>query len=106
MLKLLEFRELKQTIIQDPGATFYLVSRGGLNYLNSDKIRKCPVLAPSDKLARKFRSGDIKESEFKNRYSQELQSPVVRELLRLIRSEALENDVYLVCKGDHLLDII
>jgi hypothetical protein len=106
MLKQLNLKNLKQTIIQDPGATFYLVSRGGLNYLNSDKIRKCPVLAPSDKLARKFRSGDIKEREFKNRYTQELQNPIAIELLRFIRSEVLENDVYLVCKWDHLLDII
>jgi Protein of unknown function, DUF488 len=106
MLKQLNFKNLKQTIMQDPGATFYLVSRGGLNYLNFDQIRKCPALAPSDKLARKFRSGDIKESEFKNRYIHELQNPIAMELLRLIRSEALENDVYLVCKGNYLLDII
>jgi uncharacterized protein YeaO (DUF488 family) len=67
-----------------------------LNYLNFDQIRKCPVLAPSDKLARKFRSGNINEKGFKDKYLHELQSPIVRELLLYIRTEAKDTDVYLV----------
>jgi hypothetical protein len=52
-----------------------------------------------------FRIGDITESEFKNKYAHELQSPIVRELMKYIRGEAQDKDVYLVenSKDDHLL---
>jgi uncharacterized protein YeaO (DUF488 family) len=105
MLKQLNFKNLRQQVLEDPGALFYLVARGGLDYLRFDQIRKCPVLAPSDKLARMFRIGDISESEFRNKYAHELQSPIVRELMKCIRTEVQDKDVYLVenSKDDHLL---
>lgn len=43
-----------------------------------------------------LRLGDIGEIEFKTKYRHELQSPIVQELLRHMRSEADNKIVYIV----------
>ena len=39
MLKELNFEDLKQTRISEPGATFYIASRGWLDYVKFDLIK-------------------------------------------------------------------
>jgi uncharacterized protein YeaO (DUF488 family) len=97
MLKSLNFKDLKQQRIDDPDAMFYIISRDKLNYVKFDNIFDCPVLAPSDKLERMMRLGDLTESAFNKRYAYELHnSPVVVALLGHLRTQAKNQNVYLV----------
>jgi hypothetical protein len=96
MLKSLHFNDLKQRRIEEPDSLFYIVSRDKLDYIKFNSIRDCPVLAPSEKLARMVRLGDISPGEFKKKYQGEFQSPIVRELSRYLRTEAQNKNIYIV----------
>jgi hypothetical protein len=96
MLQGLHFRDLKKQRIDDPDALFYIISREKLKYVKFEQIMDCPILAPSEKLERMVRLGNISESEFKKKYAYELHSPIVVALLGHIHDHAKNQNVYLV----------
>jgi uncharacterized protein YeaO (DUF488 family) len=102
MITEIDFAHLKEKLVEDPDAKFYLVMRQPPEYVRLAQIQECPVLAPSDKLVEDFKLGYITEDEFKRKYFNELKNPIAIELMKLIVNEGKEKDVYLVSEiEDH-----
>ena len=91
---------IKGVLAIDPTAKLYIIMKDPPDFERSDRIQVCHSLAPSEEFEEEFLWGKIKESDYKNKYYSELQSPVAQKLMRYILKEAMEKDVYLVSNND------
>jgi hypothetical protein len=105
MLKELYLRDMKQKIIEDPGARFYIITPEA-EYVKFEQIRDCPALTPSIKLLQNLKSGLITQEEYRKKYTSELRRPLSLELLKFIRQEGQENDVYFVSDSDDRFTVL
>lgn len=97
MIKEIQISQMKGKLIKDPSAKFYVVMQRLPDYVRLDQIQACPVLAPSSEILQKLKTCQIEWIEYKRKHLQELQNPVVQELIKFIAHEAKEKDVYFVC---------
>jgi hypothetical protein len=105
MLKEMFLRDMKQKIIEDPSARFYIIAQEA-EYVKFEQIRDCPALTPSIKLLQNLESGLITQEEYRKKYTAELRRPLSLEMLKFIRQEGQENDVYFVSDSDDRFTVL
>jgi len=99
MIKETDFKSMKKRLLEDASAHFYIIQNNPPKYLNFSHIHPCISLAPSVPLAREYRLGNITEEEYKEKYTKELERPLVQELKTWIQNEAQHSDVYIVSES-------
>ena len=104
MLHQISFDSIRETVIKDPSAKIYVVSKNPQKLVNDPQINLCSSLAPSTKLSQGLKLGYIQECEYQKKYSDELRSPVAQVIMGFINNEALLHEIYLVTEvNDGLL---
>ena len=106
MLHEIEFSKLKETMVQDPCARFYLIMRNIPSYIKSNRIQECPVLAPSEALGNDRRLELITVVDFVEKYKNEMKSPVCQDLISFILEGSEQDDIYLVSINRDRLDLL
>jgi uncharacterized protein YeaO (DUF488 family) len=100
MIKGINVAHLKEKLVGDPEAIFYIVAQKAPNYVKFDQTQDCQLLAPSDKLSQDFKLGNIISDEYKRKYTKELEQPLAQELMRYLQDQARNTDIFLVCDFD------
>lgn len=100
MIKGINVAHLKEKLVGDPEARFYIVAQKAPNYIKFNQTQDGQVLAPSAKIEQELKLGDITRDEYKRKYTKELERPVAQELMRYLQNEARDKDTFIVCDFD------
>jgi uncharacterized protein YeaO (DUF488 family) len=100
MIKGINVAHLKEKLVGDPEARFYIVAQKSPNYIKFNHIQDYQALAPSAKIEQELKLGNITRDEYKRRYTKELGRPVAQELMRYLQDQARNTDIFLVCDFD------
>ncbi len=101
MITAIELKDIKDTIIRDPGCKVYIAIAEPPRFLKFHNIQICGVLAPQNKLIRDFKQELINKDEFRRKYINYLKNnPITTEMIKFIISESKEKDIYLVCNSN------
>ena len=96
MIKGINVAHLKEKLVGDPEARFYIVAQKAPDYIKSNRTQDCRVLAPSVKIEQELKLGTITRDAYKKRYTKELGRPVTQELMRYLQNEAIDKDIFMV----------
>ena len=88
MIKGINVAHLKEKLLGDPDARFYIVAQKAPNYITFNQTQDGQVLAPSTKIEQELKLGNITRDEYKRKYTKELELPVAQELMRYLQNEA------------------
>jgi uncharacterized protein YeaO (DUF488 family) len=93
---------LKEEFLKNPDAKSYICLRNPPDdiHYETGKIVKCVLLSPSKNLTRDFQGKLINWTGFISKFYTEMSSPKREKLMRSIKLESAEYDVYLVCSYD------
>ena len=100
MIKGINVAHLKEKLVGDPEARFYIVAQKAPNYIKFNQTQDCQILAPSVKIEQELKLGTITRDAYKKKYTKELERPVAQELMRYLQNEAIDKDTFIVCDFD------
>ena len=95
-IKETDFSRLNEILLDNPSAKFFICMRNIPAYAKNALIIECPVLSPSNKLAKNYKLGLIDPCQFYTNYYNELKSPICQELIKSILSMSQNYDIYIV----------